>query len=160
MNRKYTTEEFFAATERIRKIFPNAGITTDIIAGFPTETEEDFAETLNFIDKINFSDIHAFPYSPRKGTAAYRYKDLSGDVKKARLNALLDKKRELKSAFIEKNVGETLYFLPEEEKNGYEEGYSENYIRLYVKGGIIGGGIEKVKLIKEYEDGAIAEIIK
>lgn len=160
MNRKYTTEEFFAATERIRKIFPNAGITTDIIAGFPTETEEDFAETLNFIDKIKFSDIHAFPYSPRKGTAAYRYKDLSGDVKKARLTSLLVKKRELKSAFIEKNVGETLYFLPEEEKNGYAEGYSENYIRLYVKDGIIGGGIEKVKLIKEYEDGAIAEIIK
>lgn len=160
MNRKYTTDEFLSAVKKIRKYFPNAGITTDVIAGFPTETEENFTETLEFIDKVKFSDIHAFPYSPRKGTAAYKYKDLPKPLKKERLERLLIKKQQLKSAFIKENVGKTLEFLPEEVKDGVAEGYSENYIRLYVKGVNAGESIVKVKLTGEYGDGATARPIK
>lgn len=156
MNRKYTADEFIAATERIRKFFPNAGITTDVIAGFPTETEDNFKETLSVLDAVKFSDIHAFPYSPRKGTAAYKLQDLPKAVKKGRLDVLLDKKAQLKSEFIDKNIGNVLEFLPEETNGGISEGYSENYIRLYVKGVFSGGNIIKVKVIEKYGDGAIA----
>ena len=160
MNRKYTTDEFLSAVKKIRKYFLNAGITTDVIAGFPTETEENFIETLDFIDKVKFSDIHAFPYSPRKGTAAYKLKDLPKPLKKERLERLLIKKKQLKSAFIKENVGKTLEFLPEDIKDGIAEGYSENYIRLYVKDVNADEDIVKVKLTGEYGDGATARPIK
>ena len=160
MNRKYTADEFYAAVERIRKYYPDAGITTDVIAGFPTETEENFYETISFLDKVGFSDIHAFPYSARKGTAAYKMKDLGKEIKKARLKLLLDKKKELKAAFIKKNIGRELEFLPEEKKDGLTEGYSENYIRLYVSGVPEDCGIVKVLVTGLYGDGAKAEPIK
>ncbi|MDY6367872.1 MAG: tRNA (N(6)-L-threonylcarbamoyladenosine(37)-C(2))-methylthiotransferase MtaB, partial [Clostridia bacterium] len=132
MNRHYTAEEFYSAAALIRKYFPDAGITTDIIAGFPTETEENFNQTLDLIGRVEFSDIHPFTYSPRKGTVAYKFKDLSGDVKKARLNALMQKKAELKSKFVQKNVGKPLTVLIEEFKDGYSVGYTENYLRVYI----------------------------
>lgn len=159
MNRKYTTAEFFAAVEKIREYFPTAAITTDVIAGFPTETEDDFAATAEFIKRVGFSDIHPFTYSKREGTAAAKYTDLPFSVKKARTDKLLSLKQNLKSAFIKENLGRVSYVLPEEEKDGYTEGYSENYIRLYVKGVSANDGITKVRLIKEFKDGAIAEKI-
>jgi threonylcarbamoyladenosine tRNA methylthiotransferase MtaB len=75
MNRHYTTEEYAKKVKLIREYFPLAGITTDIIVGFPTETEQDFLDTLNFVDEIQFSDIHPFPFSPRSGTVAYNMQD-------------------------------------------------------------------------------------
>ncbi len=161
MNRKYTREEFIEKVDLIRKHFPNAGITTDIIVGFPTETENDFLDTLSLARRVNFSDIHAFPFSPRSGTVAYKFKDLSGDIKKARLDRLLELKKELKSNFISANLGSVLEFIPEEEKDGYIEGYTENYIRAYLKGVKDNlGDIVKVKLVSAYKDGAICEIVK
>ncbi|MBP5467533.1 MAG: tRNA (N(6)-L-threonylcarbamoyladenosine(37)-C(2))-methylthiotransferase MtaB [Clostridia bacterium] len=96
MNRKYTREEFIEKVALIRKYFPLAGITTDIIAGFPTETEEAFLETLSIIDEVKFSDIHPFSFSPRRGTPAYKMPDLPPEVKKARLNRLIETKKRLK----------------------------------------------------------------
>lgn len=157
MNRHYKTSEFLAAVQLIRKYFPDAGITTDVIAGFPTETERNFIETLDFIDKVEFSDVHPFTYSKRQGTVAYRYKDLSGDVKKARLNALMQKKAELKSKFANKNIGKPLTMLVEEVKDGYSVGYSENYLRLYLPGRA--EGFVSVRAVKELNDGALAEKI-
>ncbi|MBQ7339828.1 MAG: tRNA (N(6)-L-threonylcarbamoyladenosine(37)-C(2))-methylthiotransferase MtaB [Clostridia bacterium] len=157
MNRKYTREEFIEKVNLIRKYFPNAGITTDIIAGFPTETERNFLDTLDLISKVKFSDIHAFCFSARKGTVAYKMKDLSPEIKKDRLNRLLEKKEECKKDFIEKNIGKELEFIPEEQKDGYTVGYSGNYLRIYVKG-IIKGEKIKVKVISPYGDGALAQI--
>ena len=158
MNRKYTREEFIGKVGLIRRYFPFAGITTDIIAGFPTETEEDFADTLSLIEEVKFSDIHPFIFSPREGTPAYKMQDIPSDIKKARLDRLLEEKKKLKNEFALKMQGKTLRFLPEEYKNGYTEGYSGNYLRLYVKGEIPTGKIMEVTVTAPYLDGAIAEI--
>lgn len=159
MNRKYTREEFIEKVALIRRCFPLAGITTDIIAGFPTETENDFADTLSLIDIVKFSDIHPFIFSPRQGTPAYKMPDLPPEIKKLRLDRLLEVKKRLKADFAASMRGKTADFLPEEFKDGFTEGYSENYLRLYVKGEVKVGKILKVKVGEPYLDGAIAEII-
>lgn len=158
MNRKYTRQEYLDKVNLIRKYFANAGITTDIIVGFPTETEKDFLDSLSLADEVKFSDIHPFIFSARAGTIAYKMKDLSHPVKKARIDVLLEKKKELKSLFVNKMVGQTLDFLFEEYKDGYAVGYSENYLRLYIKDFIDNKKIRKVKVIEEYLDGALAQV--
>lgn len=160
MNRRYTREEYLEKVELIRKYFPDAGITTDIIVGFPSESEQDFLDTIDLVEKVRFSDIHAFPFSPRSGTVAYKMQDLSGDIKKERLNRLLEIKEKSKLDFAKKMFGKSLDFLFEEVKNGYAEGYSENYLRLYVKDFENTDKITKVKVIEPFKDGAIAQIIK
>lgn len=159
MNRKYTAEEFINKVDLIRKYFPLAGITTDIIVGFPTETEENFIETINLCKRVEFSDIHAFPFSPREGTVAYKMKDLPPEVKKERLNKLLKIKENSKLSFANKMKDKVLEFIPEEEVDGYTVGYSENYLRLYVKD-IKGKEKVKVKVVSPYKDGAIAILDK
>lgn len=159
MNRKYTAAEFLDKVALIRKYYPDAGLTTDIIAGFPTETEENFAETLAFVDKAGFTDIHPFTFSPRSGTAAFKMKDLPFAVKKERTERLMAKKAELKAAFVEKSLGKTFDLLAEEFKNGFTEGYSENYLRLYLEKELPAGKIYKVVAKKGYEDGALAELV-
>lgn len=158
MNRHYTSAEYESKVGLIRKYFPDAGITTDVIVGFPTETEEDFNETVRLIERVEFSDIHPFPFSPRSGTVAYKMKDLPPEVKKRRLNELLEIKSERKRAFAEKMVGKTLDFLFEEEKDGFFEGYSENYLRIYLKNYKDDGKIKKVTVTAPFKDGALAEI--
>lgn len=157
MNRKYTAEEFLSGIELIRKFFPNAGITTDIIVGYPTETEENFLESLKFAKKAKFSDIHAFIYSPREGTNSYKLKDIDYKVKKARLDKLLELKYELKNNFINNNLNTEHEVVLEEMENGYTVGYTGNYIKVYVKGET---PLKKSKvLLKEsYLDGALGEI--
>lgn len=159
MNRHYTTNEYADKVDLIRRYFPNAGITTDIIVGFPTETEEDFVNTLKFVERVDFSDIHPFTFSPRSGTVAYKMKDLSPEIKKKRLEKLLVIKAQKKHAFAEKMKGETLMFLPEEFKDGFLEGYSENYLRLYVDTDKKPDSIVKVKVLEPFKDGAKAQII-
>lgn len=159
MNRHYTREEFIQKAKLIKEFFPSEGITTDIIVGFPNETEQDFLDTLDLIKQVNFSDIHAFPFSPREGTVAYKMQDLSNEIKKQRLNTLLDVKLQIKKQFVSEYIGKQLCFLPEEFKEGYTQGYSENYMPIYVKGNFISQKIIKVKIVAHYKDGAMAEII-
>ena len=156
MNRKYTASAFIEKVELIRKFFPEAGITTDIIAGFPTETEEEFNQTLALIDRVKFSDIHAFCFSPREGTVAYKMQDLPIEIKRQRLNVLLQKKQECKSAFIKSQIGKVLDFLPEENKGEYTLGYTDNYLRVYVKNFNRAKEFTKIKIVSEFEEGAIA----
>lgn len=158
MNRHYTTSEYAQKVNLIRKYFPLAGITTDIIVGFPTETEEDFLTTLEFVKSINFSDIHPFPFSPRSGTVAYKMKDISHEIKKQRLDKLLELKKQFKQNFAKQMVGERLELLPEEIKGDYLEGYSENYLRLYLKSDIKIDNIVKVKVVAPFKDGALTEL--
>jgi threonylcarbamoyladenosine tRNA methylthiotransferase MtaB len=159
MNRHYTADEFISKVNLIRQYFEDAGITTDIIAGFPTETEENFTETLALVEKVKFSDIHPFIYSARSGTVAYKMPDLDYSIKKERADRLIAKKQQLKLEFASGNVGKELDFLPEEKDGEFWVGYSGNYLRLYVKGEVDCKKIIKVKVIKPYLDGAIAEII-
>lgn len=134
MNRKYTREEFIAAVQKIRSVFKNVAITTDIIVGFPNETEEDFLQTLSIVKECNFSQIHCFAYSKREGTVAARWKDLDGKIKKERLQCLLSLAKEQQLAYEKEFIGQKLQFIPEEMQGEYSVGYSENYIRLYFKG--------------------------
>ncbi len=159
MNRHYTSREFFEKTELIKRFFPDAGITTDVIAGFPTETDADFADTVSLIKRVGFTDIHPFIYSPRSGTVAYKMQDLPYDVKKARLDELLRVKAELKNAFALREEGKALDFLPEERKNGYTTGYTGNYLRIYVKADV-SDNPERVRVLKPFRDGALAQPLK
>lgn len=155
MNRHYTTDEFASSVALIRKYFPLAGITTDIIVGFPTETEEDFEETLKFVERVKFSQLHIFPYSKRDGTAASKlYKDLSGKVKNERVKRLEDLGDRLKTEFLRENkTGKVLI----EAKNGdYFDGYTENYIKCYVSGDLKVGEIVDVQIEKPFKDGVLA----
>ncbi len=130
MNRRYTTEEYRKTVELIRKYMPYAGITTDIIVGFPGETEEDFNETMDFVREIGFSRIHVFSYSPREGTpAAKRTDQIHGDIKRDRSHKLTNLGHELEKDFIEKNRGRALEVLFEERVDNANEGYTTNYIR-------------------------------
>ncbi len=158
MNRKYTTAQFEESVRLIRKYFPLAGITTDIIVGFPTETEEDFENTLNFVESIKFSQLHLFPYSKRNGTASAKlYGDLSGTVKAERLRKLEALGQKHRLEFIEKN--KTGRVLIEEMSKDFGEGYTENYIKCYVKGEFKVGDIVNVELLKPFKDGALAELL-
>lgn len=159
MNRRYTTSEFLDKVKLIRKYYPNAAITTDIIVGYSTETEENFVECLNFCDMVSFSDIHCFPYSVREGTEGAKIKPLSDCVKRERLERMLLKKAELKNKYIQANIGKEVIFIPEEKIDNYTVGYSENYLRIYVKGDLPEQKI-KVKICNPFKDGVFAETIK
>ncbi len=135
MNRHYTREEYLAACRLIREYFPAAGITTDIIAGFPTETEEDFLQSLSIISEAGFSQIHAFPYSPREGTNAFKkYKELPFALKKERVEKLMQAGEQERIKFMQAMVGSEVIIVPERCIESYTEGYSGNYIRVYVQG--------------------------
>lgn len=133
MNRRYTTKEYKSVVDRIREVFVDASITTDIIVGFPGETDKEFEETYKFLSEISLSKLHIFKYSERKGTKA---EALSGKVdpkkkdERSRLLSLLDNKCE--KEFIGKYIGKEIKVLFEEEKEGFFTGYTENYIKVSV----------------------------
>lgn len=157
MNRKYFTEDFRKSIKLIRKYFPTAGITTDVIVGFPGETEENFIETYDFCKEVEFSDIHCFPFSPRKGTVAYKMKDVEPSVKKNRLDRLLQLKSQLHNGFITKNIGRKEEVVFEEFDGLYSIGYTGNYIKVYLKDKCINK--KKYVIIKEpFKDGVIVEL--
>lgn len=135
MNRKYTTEEYAEKVKLIRKFFPNAGITTDIIVGFPEETDEDFEMTCNFVRKIGFSKVHIFKYSPREGTRAAKMKNqIAGDVKKYRSTKLSKVCKEVSEEYLNSLIGKTFEVLFEAKSDfdGYISGYATNYTRVNI----------------------------
>ena len=132
MNRHYTTDEYRMKVSLIRTYFPSAAITTDIIVGFPTETEEQFEETLAFAREIGFANIHVFPYSRRLGTAAYPLGTLPDRLMEDRVNRLIALRDELKNAYESPFVGSELEVVVESSDGVFAEGYSENYIRVYI----------------------------
>ncbi|MDE5563150.1 MAG: MiaB/RimO family radical SAM methylthiotransferase [Clostridiales bacterium] len=132
MNRRYDTEYFYGKIELIRKYFPLAGITTDVIVGFPTETDEFFNNSCNFIKKCAFSDIHVFPYSRRVGTlAAKKYGELPPETVKSRVSKLLEIKNDLHLQFMQKNLGMRMPVYIEDSEGDYNVGYTPNYIKVY-----------------------------
>lgn len=136
MNRKYTTKEYKEKCDLIRKYFENAGITTDIIVGFPGETDELFEETMNFVRGINFSKIHVFPFSAREGTPAYKFPNqLDNKTKKKRASELSNLERQISEKFLDSFIGKELSVLIELESDDerYSSGYSKNYLRVNVQ---------------------------
>ncbi len=133
MNRKYTTEQYKAITEVINRHMKDVAFTTDIIVGFPEETEDEFKETCAFVKEIGFSKVHVFKYSPREGTPAAKLKQLDGNIKNDRSKTLIEISEVLSHEFNEKFIGEELDVLFEEVskyKESHIEGYTTNYIRV------------------------------
>ena len=144
MNRKYTKEEFKNIIEKIRKVRPNISITTDVIVGFPQESEEDFNECLEFVKEINFSKVHTFPYSKRDGTKAARMSGhIDGMTKKERTKRLLKLSEELENLYYEKCTNKKENILIEKYENGYSYGHTTNYLYLKIN--------EKLKENEIYE---------
>lgn len=136
MNRKYTTAEYKEKVDLIRQYLPKASITTDIIVGFPGETDELFQETMNFVDNITFAKIHVFPFSRREGTPAYDFKNqVHGTVKKQRAHDLTQKEEKISEAFLDSFISDTLEVLFEFDSSQpqFSEGYSTNYLRVKVQ---------------------------
>lgn len=125
MNRKYTTAEYLEKINKIRSYLPNIAFTTDVIVGFPGETDEEFEETYNFIKQVNYSELHVFPYSPRKNTPAAKMKDQVNDqIKHERANRLLQLSKELNHEFALKQIGKTLKVLFEKRDGEYLIGHA------------------------------------
>ena len=134
MNRKYTSEEYAAACERLRKAFPHVAITTDIIVGFPTETEENFKESYDFAKKVKLSKIHVFPYSPKEGTPAAKMRpQVAPEVKNERSHKMLELSDKLNREFMSAYINKPMEVLFERLDNGYYEGHTRNYIKVLCK---------------------------
>jgi len=135
MNRKYDKEYFINKINEIRMIRPDISITTDVIVGFPSETEELFEETIDTIKKVNFSKLHVFPFSLRHGTKAeYIPNHVDENTKKLRAHRLIELSKELETNYMKKFVGKEMIFIPEVYKDGYLIGHTGNYLLVKYKG--------------------------
>lgn len=146
MNRHYSTDEYLAKVRLIREYFPDAAITTDLICGYPTESDENFKNTLEFIKEVNFADMHIFVYSPRKGTRASKLRLIPHETAKERANIALKVAEEMKLMYLKAHIGSKLEVLVE---NGY--GYSREYIKVYTEGS--DGEIKEIVPSEIYLDG-------
>jgi len=131
MNRKYTREEYFTKIKKIRDIFPLVNITTDVMVGFPGETNEDFLDAYNFIDSLDYGEMHVFPYSSRPNTKAFSFPDQVDNItKKFRTNELLNLNKEKAIKYRKNFVGKTLKVIVEKVENGIAYGHSSNYLNV------------------------------
>ena len=133
MCRKYNVEDYINKVNKITKILPNIAITTDVIVGFPGETDEEFEETYNFIKKVNFAELHVFPFSAREGTKAYSMPDqVKPEVKAARVDKLIKLSEELHANYVSRFKGQELEVILEERNKttGLLSGFTSNYIKL------------------------------
>ena len=154
MNRHYTTEEFASLILSVEEAIPGVAVSTDIIVGFPGETEEMFEQSLVFVEKMNFSRMHVFPYSKREGTPAANMIDQVPDLLKkeraAKMQKLADAKAE---AFHRQFIGKKLNVLFETTRENITDGLTDNYIRVYVGDTVKCGEIYEVQIEKIYKDG-------
>jgi threonylcarbamoyladenosine tRNA methylthiotransferase MtaB len=131
MKRRYNTEQYEQGVQNLRRVFPKAAFTTDILTGFPGETEEEFRQTTDFVRKIGFARIHVFPFSPRPDTpAASMGGQLSSAVREQRTRQLIRLGRWMTEEYEKTWIGEETVLLPEEQADGCWEGYTPEYIRV------------------------------
>lgn len=170
MRRKYTMEFFAERLDRLRVALPNLAITSDVIVGFPGETEEEFMETYNFIRDQRFSELHVFPYSMRTGTPAARMTDqIDEDIKNERVHRLIELNDQLAKQYSSSFEGEVLEVIPEvkykqDPDSGLYEGYSDNYLKVvFPADDSMIGKIVRVKLTKAgypYNEGQYVRVIE
>lgn len=163
MNRRYTKEIFEEKVRLLRKALPTVALTTDVIVGFPGETEEDFRESYEFVKKMQFSNIHVFPYSPKKGTPAADFPDqLSNQMKEERSKRMIELGEKLTTQFLAQYINtiqEVLFETETKEANEYE-GHTSNYMKVTVKSlDPIVNTTQKVKVISQRSDKLIGEIL-
>lgn len=153
MNRKYTRAQYLEKCALIYRRFPDAAITTDMIAGFPAESEEDFADSLSIIDEAGFARVHVFAFSPREGTAAWKMKDIPPDVKSRRLHMLLQRAGEAEERYIGGLKGKTFGVIFEDFDGQYTDGYTGSYVKIYAPGRHEGRG--EVTVERPFKDGVL-----
>ena len=159
MKRKYNTARYFDSVQLLKEYFPGCAVTTDMIVAFPGETEEEFAASLEFIQKCGFADMHIFPYSRRPGTPADKMPGQHDNAtKESRSKAAIAVAEEMSRAFREKLVGTRQEVLFEEEIGGYFAGHAPNYVKIYAKGEKLHNEIRTVRITGLYQDGVLGEI--
>lgn len=164
MNRKYTTEEYIRVVNHLREVYPEVAITTDIIVGFPGETEEEFKCTVDFIKMVDFSAMHIFKFSPREGTPAAKYENqVAPNIKEQRSKVITAIAKERKFAFESKFLNTKMDVLFEfmiDPQNNIYEGHTDNYIRVFaaseqnIKGMILPVELKAIK--EDYVEGKLA----
>jgi threonylcarbamoyladenosine tRNA methylthiotransferase MtaB len=164
MNRKYTTGQYRNVVESLRLNIPHVAITTDVMVGFPGESEKEFLETYKFLEEISFAQMHIFKYSQRKGTPAASFKNqVRYGIKEQRSNALIDLSKKKTLEFNKRHLERIFPVLFEQEvksKPGFIEGLTPNYIRVLCKGdATMTEKIINVRLDKAYEDHVFGEIL-
>lgn len=160
MNRKYTTKQFEESIKLLKKAYPNVALTTDIIVGFPGETNKEFENTYKFLDKINFYKMHVFKYSKRKGTMADKMQNqIDGSVKEIRSNKLIELSNKKQIEYNKKYIGKEIKVLLEEKEDNYIKGHTTNYITVYVPyKSKLENEIVNVKIENIYKEGLIGKI--
>ena len=171
MNRHYTSSEFISAVNKIKQIFPDTAITTDVIVGFPGETDEEFNETVDTINKIKFAYMHIFPFSRRSGTAVDKILNLKtnkdyflvgSEIIKERSKILQKINKEMFDNFNKQQIGKVFEVVIEEFVDGYFIGHSKNYTKVYIKKeneADLTNEIVNVKVLSFYKNGVAGIII-
>ena len=161
MKRRYTAEEYLKAAEMLKNAFPDCALTTDVMVGFPGETEKEFEESIETVKKTGFSQIHVFPYSRRKGTVADKMENqVDENIKNIRCEKMIETGKILKKEFFEKYIGKTVSVLVEREsKDGLWEGHTPNFIQVFAKGESAEGKTVNVKLTGYKDEFMTGEIV-
>ena len=156
MKRKYDTARYLESVRLLEEFFPNCAVTTDMIVAFPGETEEEFQQSLDFIRRCAFADMHIFPYSRRPGTPADKMPGQLGNaVKEERSRRAMAVAAEMAAAYREKLVGTVQEVLFEETEGGYYTGHAPNYVKVYAQGDDLHNQIRAVKITAPYKDGVL-----
>ncbi|MBR4017800.1 MAG: tRNA (N(6)-L-threonylcarbamoyladenosine(37)-C(2))-methylthiotransferase MtaB [Oscillospiraceae bacterium] len=161
MKRKYDTCRYLQSVELLNRYFPGCAVTTDMIVAFPGETEEEFCQSLEFIRKCRFADMHIFPYSRRPGTPADKMPGQhSNGVKEQRSRAAIAVAEEMSRAYRQNLVGKTVEVLFEEKTGAYYTGHTPDYIKVYVPEENLHNQIRRVLVTEVYEDGVMGSMDK
>ena len=161
MKRKYNTEEYMESLERLRNAFPGCAITTDMIVGFPGETEEEFEKSLSFIRQCRFADMHIFPYSRRPGTpAAEMPGQLPNAVKEERSRRAIAVAQDMSRCYHQELLGTTQAVLVEGTEGEHSVGHAMNYVKIYITGAYPRNEIQTVAVKSLYGDGVTGEVIQ
>ena len=156
MKRKYDTARYYESVCLLNTYFPGCAVTTDMIVAFPGETEEEFQQSLDFIRKCAFADMHIFPYSRRPGTPADKMPGQHNNAtKEARSRAAIAVAEEMSKTYREKHIGTTLEVLFEETDGTYFTGHAPNYVKVYMEGENLHNEIRTVTVTEVYKDGVL-----
>ena len=159
MKRKYDTARYYESVQLLKEYFPGCAVTTDMIVAFPGETEEEFTQSLEFIQKCGFADMHIFPYSRRPGTpAATMAGQLPNAVKEQRSHAATQVARQLSEDYRRALIGKTVQVLFEEPEGALFTGHAPNYVKVYVQGKDLHNQIRAVRITGLCADGVMGQL--
>ncbi|MDO4812858.1 MAG: tRNA (N(6)-L-threonylcarbamoyladenosine(37)-C(2))-methylthiotransferase MtaB [Eubacteriales bacterium] len=160
MNRKYDTARFYESCTLLRNYFDDPAITTDLITGFPEETEEEFTQTLAFIEKCGFADMHVFPYSIRPGTKAAERKQVDMPIREERAARAASVAEQMHRTYLSRCVGKTFEVLFEQDKNGHSAGHAMNYMEVRVEESGLHNQVKRVKITAADGETLCGELVK